>query len=400
MAASTAQVPSQMCDFFISRTGTDKDWAAWVAWVLEDAGYTCRLQDWDFRPGRSFVQDMQAGAADCARTIAIMSPGYFKSAFSAREWEAAFAKDPDGLGNALLTVKVRDCEIPGLLKAYPYINLVGLTEEAAREAVLHGVQPGRQKPAIAPSFPGQPVHPEFPGPSPDEGAPALSKSPPSAADIAGVTERVRGLLRPTGSNVGALAVVVAAVPSVALVRPAVLASPATAKALTLAAMSTEPPLLETRDTDHRVTSNMLVIRQTDRMIGLGGEGIMVVHLPATRPRRDFRAMDFGLIEEDFREFVELALGFAVHELISRDDRGQIGHCAVMAQLSGARSLGWRTRSERDANPGTMTFHTLSGAEDVSVQPSPLVSTAAELLTGISAMADDLVALFRQELRPR
>jgi hypothetical protein len=38
-------------DFFISYTGADTPWAEWIAWQLEDASYTTRLQAWDFRPG-------------------------------------------------------------------------------------------------------------------------------------------------------------------------------------------------------------------------------------------------------------------------------------------------------------------------------------------------------------
>jgi TIR domain len=45
-------------DFFISRTGADKAWAAWIGYVLEEEGYRVHLQDWDFRPGKSFVRNM------------------------------------------------------------------------------------------------------------------------------------------------------------------------------------------------------------------------------------------------------------------------------------------------------------------------------------------------------
>ena len=102
-----------MTDFFISRAGPDSAWAVWTAWVLEASGYTTLLQDWDFRPGRSFVGSMQEGAVDCERTIAIVSPDYFDSDFAAMEWEAPIIKDPDGRAHALITVRVRECEPPG-----------------------------------------------------------------------------------------------------------------------------------------------------------------------------------------------------------------------------------------------------------------------------------------------
>jgi hypothetical protein len=44
-----------MTSFFISYTGADKAWAEWMAWELEAAGQTTKLQAWDFRPGTNFV---------------------------------------------------------------------------------------------------------------------------------------------------------------------------------------------------------------------------------------------------------------------------------------------------------------------------------------------------------
>ncbi|MDX2213331.1 MAG: toll/interleukin-1 receptor domain-containing protein [Oculatellaceae cyanobacterium bins.114] len=50
-------------DFFVSYNRHDKTWAEWVAWILEEAGYTVVIQAWDFRPGGNFVLDMQRAAS-------------------------------------------------------------------------------------------------------------------------------------------------------------------------------------------------------------------------------------------------------------------------------------------------------------------------------------------------
>ena len=47
--------PEQKKDFFISYSGDDKTWAEWIAWQLDEAGYTTVLQAWDFRPGSNFL---------------------------------------------------------------------------------------------------------------------------------------------------------------------------------------------------------------------------------------------------------------------------------------------------------------------------------------------------------
>ncbi len=43
-------------DFFISFNQADRDWATWIAWVLEANGYPVFFQDWDFRG--SFIEQM------------------------------------------------------------------------------------------------------------------------------------------------------------------------------------------------------------------------------------------------------------------------------------------------------------------------------------------------------
>ena len=37
-----------MADFFISYTHNDADWAEWIGYALEEAGFTVILQAWDF----------------------------------------------------------------------------------------------------------------------------------------------------------------------------------------------------------------------------------------------------------------------------------------------------------------------------------------------------------------
>jgi hypothetical protein len=141
-------------NFFISYTQVDRPWAEWIAWQLEAAGYTTVIQAWDFRPGSNFVLDMQQAATTSERTIAILSPAYLQSGFTAAEWASAFASDPTGTQGLLLPVRIRDCELRGLLRPIVYIDLMGLEEEAARERLLAGVLRQRMKPTREPGFPG------------------------------------------------------------------------------------------------------------------------------------------------------------------------------------------------------------------------------------------------------
>jgi len=151
-----------MKHFFISYTGADRAWADWIAWTLQDAGYTTVHQAWDFRPGANFVSEMKRALQDCERTIAVYSPSYFNSGFGEDEWTAAFAD------RSLVPVRVRECDIPKLLKPRVYVDLLNLNELIARATLLAGVKREGGKPSEKPTFPPDAEKPRrFPGSAPE-----------------------------------------------------------------------------------------------------------------------------------------------------------------------------------------------------------------------------------------
>ncbi|MGA0198650.1 MAG: TIR domain-containing protein [Prochlorotrichaceae cyanobacterium] len=140
-------------DFFISYNRFDQQWAEWVAWVLEEAGYSVVIQSWDFRPGGNFVLDMQRAAADSNKTIAILSETYLNSAYTQPEWAAAFADDPSAIERKLLPIRVKPCNPTGMLKPIVYVDLVDVPQAEAKQKVLDMVKE-RVKPNREPAFPG------------------------------------------------------------------------------------------------------------------------------------------------------------------------------------------------------------------------------------------------------
>jgi transcriptional regulator with XRE-family HTH domain len=161
-------------EFFISYAGADQAWAGWIAWQLEAAGHTTRLQAWDFSAGSDFVHQMQRALRDAKRLVAVLSPAYLTSRFGEAEWRPIFAKDPTGERRLLLPVRVAECDPPELLTTRVYVDLVGLAEAEATEQLLAAVrqEPRPGRPHTAPVFPGAAapgglgVQPPFPGPGP------------------------------------------------------------------------------------------------------------------------------------------------------------------------------------------------------------------------------------------
>jgi hypothetical protein len=155
-------------DFFVSYTGRDRPWAEWIAWVLEEAGYTVVIQAWDFRPGGNFVLNMQK-ATEANRTIAVLSSLYLDKPFPQSEWAAAFAQDPTSQDRKLIPVRVEECSPPGLLRQIVYVDVFDCDEAEAQQRLLATVRDGRMKPDQRPQFPGKaserqvPEHVPFPG---------------------------------------------------------------------------------------------------------------------------------------------------------------------------------------------------------------------------------------------
>jgi hypothetical protein len=140
-------------DFFISYNVADKAWAEWIAWQLEAAGWSVIVQAWDFRPGGNFALDMHGALMNTRRTIAVLSPSFLASEFTAPEWAATFARDPTGAAHRLVPVRVRECRPTGLLAPIVYIDLVGrATPDDARQLLLDGLRE-RVKPNEEPAIP-------------------------------------------------------------------------------------------------------------------------------------------------------------------------------------------------------------------------------------------------------
>jgi len=157
-------------DFFISYTHADQKWARWIAWCLEQEGYSIIYDEWDFPAGSDFVYEMDQALKRAERLVVVLSPSYLRSKFGFSEWAAKFRLDPTGAKRLLVPVRIEPCDdIEGLLGPIVRIDLLGLDEESARQRLLAGVDREGHRPACVP-FPVTSVaqkmtqeRPAFPG---------------------------------------------------------------------------------------------------------------------------------------------------------------------------------------------------------------------------------------------
>lgn len=142
---------SPKVDFFISRAGADQALAQRIGEILEAAGYSVILQDWDFG-GADFVAKMDDALARSRRVITLLSDAYQNSEFCGAEWRAVFVLskgDTRNFDQRLIVFRVSQCEPRGILCTLAYTDLVRVLGSPAvfRDVVLARVDANRPRDA-------------------------------------------------------------------------------------------------------------------------------------------------------------------------------------------------------------------------------------------------------------
>jgi len=136
---------SENWDFFISYSTLDEKLAREVTDVLEQAGYSVRVQFKDFLAGNNFVTEMNRGLEGSSKFIALYSPNYVESKPCEAEWNAAFALDPTGSKRKIIPFMLEATKLPALANQVIYKSLVGLDQAARKQAILDSIQPEKPK---------------------------------------------------------------------------------------------------------------------------------------------------------------------------------------------------------------------------------------------------------------
>ncbi|OAA25738.1 TIR domain-containing protein [Frankia sp. EI5c] len=156
--AEPAAGEAERWDFHVSYADADEDWAAWVAFILDSAGYQVHLRARETVAGARPIHLLEQAIQRSVRTIAVLSPSYVDSAAVQVQWQAAWESDPQGIRRLLLPVRVREVRPPTLLRGINYIDLVGLDVAAAERKLLDEVEAAlvgrRHRPTTPPPYPG------------------------------------------------------------------------------------------------------------------------------------------------------------------------------------------------------------------------------------------------------
>ncbi|HET6356245.1 FxSxx-COOH system tetratricopeptide repeat protein [Streptomyces sp.] len=145
-------MPESSDSIFISYAGSDRQWAEWVAWRLQEAGHRVELDVWHWHTGEDFVRRMSEALAKATAVMALFSPAYFAAGrFTEEEWTAALASRDRFIPVVIQPLEAG--ELPPILASRLWKELHGLDETTATAALVEAVR-GPTPPTSPPAFPG------------------------------------------------------------------------------------------------------------------------------------------------------------------------------------------------------------------------------------------------------
>jgi tetratricopeptide (TPR) repeat protein len=142
-----------MADIFVSYTGSDRDWAFWVAKELEATGHRPHIHEWEIKGGDDIYAWMEQRHAAADHVLCVVSDDYLKAPYSTLERNAALWQAAVKRPGFVLFVAVKPCTLPTLADHIRRCELFGVPEEAARLR-FHEFMERREAPATI-AFPGK-----------------------------------------------------------------------------------------------------------------------------------------------------------------------------------------------------------------------------------------------------
>jgi hypothetical protein len=142
--------PAERYDFFLSRRGSVAAIAREVENALAQKGYKVRVQDYDFRPGASFVEEMHEAIRSSRDLIVLYTHDYESSPYTRKEFTSFTAQV---MGSAeerhVIILRCEDLPLEGLLADNVYQDLVGVQDpEERRRRIIAAAE--RQSQAAPP----------------------------------------------------------------------------------------------------------------------------------------------------------------------------------------------------------------------------------------------------------
>ena len=121
-------------DFFLSRRGSVAAIAHEVTDVLMEKGYKVRVEDYDFRLGASFIEEMHEAIKRSRDLIILFTETIYGSPYTRKEFTSFEAERLRSAEERhIVILRCEDVPLEGLLADIVYQDLVGVAEPEERK---------------------------------------------------------------------------------------------------------------------------------------------------------------------------------------------------------------------------------------------------------------------------
>ncbi|MCP3956942.1 MAG: TIR domain-containing protein [bacterium] len=127
-------------DVFLSHNSKDKRRVRALAERLRDAGLQIWLDDWVIQPGDDVYLAIERGLEASRVQVLCLSPAALGSEWVTLERSTVLFRDPTNTGRRFIPLLLADCELPGALRRYKYVDYRRRTK-AAFEELLAACRP-------------------------------------------------------------------------------------------------------------------------------------------------------------------------------------------------------------------------------------------------------------------
>ncbi len=141
-----------MAKIFISYTGSDRDWALWIAKELQALDHVPHIHEWEIKGGDDIYAWMEDRHDKADHVLCVISDAYLRAPYSTLERNAALWQAASQRPGFVLFVAVRPCRLPTLSDHIRRCELFGIPEDAARLR-FREFMATREVPAVV-AFPG------------------------------------------------------------------------------------------------------------------------------------------------------------------------------------------------------------------------------------------------------
>ena len=139
-------------DVFLSYSKPEKLRVQRLAERLQAAGVRVWYDEWAIKPEDNIFLAVEKGLEEARALVLCLSPAALGSEWVGLERSTVLFRDPSNAGRRFIPLLLTDCNLPGTLKGYKYVDFIQESDETFKE-LLTTCQPANNTSYVSYTYP-------------------------------------------------------------------------------------------------------------------------------------------------------------------------------------------------------------------------------------------------------